>query len=194
MSSPEEALLTLGVNVVTVGVGWLVGQRVISYWTVRQKRKELQIQLAGDFYRSYGTFRTVWKAWNDALDRAETGKLAPDVHREYLRRAVEAEGAFEATLLKVTAERQLAEEEQAQLGNIRQAFQVLHERIRDGLRVSYGSSQHPDYIEFKRLATWFGTLLASPGEWRDPTANDAFLAFKEITDNKYEPRWRKAGM
>lgn len=96
-------------------------------------------------------------------------------------------------LLKVASERRLLPEEQKNLGNLRQAFQVLHERIREEEPVSYGASEDPDYLEFKRLSTWLGTVLASATEWQPPSADAAYQAFREITHNKYEPRWKAAG-
>lgn len=189
-----KALLDLAVNVITLGVTWLVGQRVVSYWTARQKRKELQLQVAGDFYKHYGQFRGVWKSWNDALAVSPAAQnMTPQDRAAFISRAMEAEGGMEAVLLKVAAERRLQPEDQQNLGNLRQAFQVLHERIRDARKVSYGVSEDPDYLEFKRLSTWFGNLLASPPEWEPPSANEAYEAFREITHNKYEPRWKGAG-
>ena len=78
------------------------------------------------------------------------------------------------------------------MGNLRQAYQVLRERIQTGENISYGSSGHPDYVEFKRLVTWIGVLLAFRST-AQPTAEEAHAAFLEITDNKYESRWKEVG-
>src|SRR5262249_42640723 len=50
--------------VVTLGLGWVVGQRLTSYWSFRQKHREIDLSVAQDFHRLYGEFFAVWKLWN----------------------------------------------------------------------------------------------------------------------------------
>lgn len=188
----EETLLKLAVNAITLGLTWLVGQRVIAFWNARQKRRESQLQLAAQFYSLYGLFRAVWKEWNDTLEHSPHG-VSREVWSSFVQRSLEADQGMEVVFLKVASERCLSSDERSNLGNLRQAFQVLHERIRDGVRLSYGASENEDYLEFKRLATWFGTVLASTGEWSPPSPEMAFEAFREITHNKYESRWKAVG-
>ncbi len=60
----SDTFLRISINAATLGLTWIVGQRVVAYWTARQKRKELQLKLSTKFYESYCIFRTVWKNWN----------------------------------------------------------------------------------------------------------------------------------
>ncbi len=191
----EKAALNVIGPVISLVLAALIGQRLGAYWAERQKRRELELSLANTFYASYGEFCSVWKYWNQSL-----GELPKDSeelkHRRdsLLDRASKAEGSLEAALLKVASERLLDKSEQVDLGNLRQAYQMLRERIQEGVMISYGASCHPDYLEFKRLATRFGVLLASQPSRKAPTPEQAYLAFQEITDNKHETRWRRAGM
>ena len=98
---------------------------------------------------------------------------------------------MEAALLKVAAERVLKKSLQKDLGRLRQAYQVLRERIQAGVGISYGRCDDPDYLEFKRLATLFGVLLVSRSGKKTPTRAEAYEAFREITHNKHEKRWKR---
>ncbi len=61
-----EAALTGAISVVTLLLGWLVGVRITAAWTLRQKRRELELSAAHELYRLYGEFFAVWKLWNYA--------------------------------------------------------------------------------------------------------------------------------
>ena len=114
----QFALLLVGF-VLTVGVGhW-----VASYWAERQKRRELELALANNFYNHYGEFRAVWRQWNMLLNELPKGSDELNKAREGLHdRASRAEGGLESVLLKIASERVLDETAQANLGNLRQAF------------------------------------------------------------------------
>ena len=190
----QKALLSLAVTVIGLGLTWLIGSRIAAHWDERKKRRELELSLANNFYLQYGEFCAIWKFWNQSLN--ELTKKSDEYKKrrnDLLDRASRAEGGLEAALLKVASERILDVTTQVDLGNLRQAFQVLRERIEEGIPISYGSSDHPDYLEFKRLATRFGILLASQSSKNMPNQKQAITAFHEITHNKYESRWKKAG-
>ena len=74
--------------------------------------------------------------------------------------------------------------------NLRQAFQVARERIRDSQPIAYWSSEDPQYIEFKRLACAFGTIVGSSRYIREPSSEEAAKTFSEITSNRYEGAWK----
>jgi hypothetical protein len=188
-----KAILNLAVALFTLGLTWLVGNRVTAFWIERQKRRELELSLANSFYAHYGEFRAVWRLWNWWLAKLPSDAAFSKTRAELLDRASRAEGGLEAVLLKVASERVLNQDEQQNLGNLRQAFQVLRERIEEGVAVSYGASEDEPYVEFKRLATWFGTLLASKPATVVPRPDNASKAFREITHNKYEQYWKRAG-
>jgi hypothetical protein len=183
-------------NFIVAGAGllltWFIGYMIGDQHAEKRKRRELDLALASSFYTHYGEFRAVWKLWNRLRYELQTKPpLFEPARRDLLERANHAEGGLEAALLKLASERVLTRKEQEDLGNLRQAFQVLRERIELGEEVSYGKSQDPDYLEFKRLATRFGVLLASSGKL--PKPGQAKAAFWEITHNKYEPRWKTVG-
>jgi hypothetical protein len=189
----EKLVVALAGPMMTLLLAAIVGQRISAWWSERQKRRELELALANSFYSGYGEFCAIWKEWNwnfsemrtrpDELTRSQAA-----LHE----RACRAEGAIEAVLLKIAAERRLSLGEAAELGSLRQSFQVLRERIQANKPISYGSSDHPDYLEFKRLATLVGNLLAARSG-RLPTATEAFDSFREITDNRHEARWVHVG-
>ncbi len=194
----EDGLLKITAAVIsptlTILLAALVGQRISAKWNEIIKRRESQLSVASDFYKNYGEFRAIWKNWNWLLQSnlREKSENFDEMHRAIFDRASRAEGHMEAILLKISAERILSREDLDELGNLRQAFQVLRERIRALEPVDYGSSGHVDYIEFKRLSTSFGALLARRSD-KLPSAASAFESFKAITDNSYESRWRNAG-
>lgn len=43
-------------SVAILGLGWFIGQHLTVYWSLRQKRKELQISIAHEFQARYGEF------------------------------------------------------------------------------------------------------------------------------------------
>ena len=190
----EKAALVMIGSVFSLFLAAVIGKRLTAYWAERQKKREFELSLANSFYSSYGEFCAIWKYWNQSLEELskDTNELKT-IRTTLLDRACKAEGGLEAALLKIAAERVLSEAELADLGNLRQAYQVLRERIQEGVRITYGDSEHRDYLEFKRLATQFGVLLASKPAKREPAPEEAFAAFREITHNKYEPRWKQVG-
>jgi hypothetical protein len=190
----SRAVLNLAVSAATLGLTWFVGSGVAARWAEFQKKREFELALANTFYSNYGEFRAVWRLWNRALLDFANDKNALEKAREsLLGRACQVEGGLEAVLLKVASERVLNSEERINLGNLRQAFQQLRERIEAGVPISYGASQNIDYQEFKRLATYFGTMIASRPSREVPSNQDAYKSFEELTHNKYEGRWKNAG-
>ena len=71
--SPEQklellkAILTLGISLLTIALGWFVGQRLNVRWNLRQKQRELDLTTAHDFHMLYGEFFAIWKLWNYSL-------------------------------------------------------------------------------------------------------------------------------
>jgi hypothetical protein len=189
----QVLLHTVG-PVVSLGLAALIGYRLTAYWAERQKKREFELALANSFYSSYGEFCAVWKYWNQSLKELPEGSDELNNRRTaLLDRACKAEGGLEAALLKVASERVLTMTELNDLGNLRQVYQVLRERIQNSDRITYEASDHRDYLEFKRLATQFGVLLASKPVKQGPAPEEAYAAFQEITNNKYEQRWKQAG-
>ncbi len=51
-----KAGLSAVVAIITLSLGWFIGQRLTHYWSVRQKNRELELSMANDFYKLYGIF------------------------------------------------------------------------------------------------------------------------------------------
>jgi len=177
-----ETLPGLLIALVTFALTWGVGQRLATYWAIQQKRKELELAAANNFYRQYGEFFAIWKLWNYAREE----KQQTDRRAELLNRAATMEAGLEAGFVRVTSERKLTTNECRDLGALRQRFQFLRESIRDDKKIPWHGSNNSEYLDFKRLATRFGNLLASDSSSSVPTAQEAADAFKSITDNGHE--------
>lgn len=188
----ERLLVAIASPVATLALAAIAGQRITSWWNERQKRRELELALANRFYDGYGEFCAIWKQWNYIV---RVNDKTDEAYKRFLQiheRACHAEGEIESVLLKIASEREMTDECSSYLGDLRQAFQILREKIERGQPLSYSYAEHPEYLAFKRLSTFAGNLLASKSA-KLPTAERAFANFKEITDNKHESQWRNAG-
>jgi hypothetical protein len=158
-----KAALSLGVAVVVLLLGWFFGQKLTYKWNVRQKSRELQLSASQQFYIAYGEFFAVWKLWN-RLDRKADG--FEDRRWELHKRSAAAEAIIEGTLVKLSSELELEEEDLNYLGRFRQAFQQLRQAIRKDQDLPWPSSDDPQYRTFKSLAIHVSGLLTS--EWSSP--------------------------
>lgn len=157
----------------------IFGPRAAYRWDDLKRRRESDLSDRVRFYRIYGEFFAVWKAWDTHLTRP--GIHAPsDAQWELLNRAAHVEGEFEALLVKVVSERQLGDQEVRLLACYRQAYQRLRERIREGCRLEWWATNKPgrgtgyrEYQTLKAPSAWFGDLLA-----REDGARGRFCASK----------------
>lgn len=143
-------VVSLGTVAATVLVAWAFGQRLSFRWQVRQKRRELQMSASEQFYSAYGAFFSVWKLWNQ-LDRKVTS--FDDRRWELHKSAANAEATVEGTLVKISSELLLNPRQIIELALFRQGFQRLRQAICNDHQLNWDSSQHPEYIAFKRLAS-----------------------------------------
>jgi hypothetical protein len=190
-----KAALTLTTSCTTLALGWFVGSRITAGWDQRKKRREVTMATAEAFYKSYGEFFAIWKEWSavyaaSSLDGGDAKRFS------LLNRAAVAEGAVEALLLKLAVERRLTPVDVDTLGCFRQAYQVMRESIRDNRLVGIGdnqwrSSEAPDYVVFKGLATRVAQIVAR--EDAAPDTASTRIAFREITSNRFETGWPKIG-
>ena len=190
--SPEQKLelfkssLTLGISLLTIALGWLVGQRLTVRWNLRQKQRELDLTTAHDFHKLYGEFFAIWKLWNYSLT-AERGCTV--TRSDLLVRACAAEGAVESLFVRLAAGRDLREADIKTLGRFRQGYQTLRETIRDNEKLDWSSSTHPEYLAFKQLATAVALLIVSEQPPTDTVAQKRAEALVSITSNRGEGRW-----
>ena len=171
-----------------ITLGWLVGQRLTYAWNVRQKRREFQLSSSQQFYLAYGEFFVVWKLWN-RLDR--TAPASNERMWELHKRAAAAEAIIEGTLVKVSSEVNLDDEQIGTLGHFRQAFQQLRQAIRQDRHLPWHSSEHPEYRTFKTLAVDVAILLGKDWPSQPPSRKRASDQLIQITSNRWEMEWVK---
>ena len=163
-----------------------MGTRLTYSWNVRQKRREIQLSSSQQFYSAYGEFFAVWKLWN-CLDRSSP--TFDDRRWELHQRAATAEATIEGTLVKLSSELNLNEEQIVTLGRFRQAFQQLRQSIREDRQLPWPSSEHAAYRSFKILAVETAILLSR--DWPDKriSTKRASEQLMHITSNEWEGRW-----
>lgn len=176
--------ISLAVTLVGLGIGWLVGQRLTYQWNLRQRRREADSATARDLQRLYGDFFAIWKLWNGAARGA--GAAA---HGDLLRRAAEGEGLLEAVLVQLATERRLSADDRVALGKFRQAYQRLRRAIESGQPLPWSTSEHPEYLAFKRLAVAATLILQRDEAGGRVTPGEAFEALRDITSNRHEEAW-----
>jgi hypothetical protein len=183
-----KSFFSLIVSLVTLGIGWLVGQRLSIYWAIRQKRRELELAAVSEFYKLYGDFFAVWKLWNEFYTQGSSinqSKPFEDdsIHWKLLQRASNAEGALESLFVKLASEKQLAKIDIEILGKFRQAYQNLREAISANQMLDWSGSHHPEYLTFKRLGYLVANIILSDTEVRFSST------LEDITSNIWEKNW-----
>ena len=181
-----KASYSLIVSIITLGLGWLVGQALTFRWNIRQKRRELQLSATQQFYGAYGEFFAVWKLWNRLDPNSES---LHERQWELHNRAAAAEAVIEGTLVKLSSELALDDRQLAILGRFRQAFQQLRQSIRTGRLLGWTHAEHPEYKAFKVLAVGVAALLAANWPDRPPTSERAASQLLQITSNTWEDTW-----
>lgn len=207
MTPPQLELLKAGLSAViailTLSLGWFFGQRLTHYWTIRQKKRELELATMSDIYKLYGDFFAIWKLWNYYLTEIEENNFPKETRWELLKRATAAEAGIEAVFVRLSSERNLKEEEIQCLGKFRQAYQRLREAIKENKKLDWYYSNHPEYIAFKTGATKLAWMINVGGQkytflekkmffrepFNMPTSTDASNALRRITSNEWENNW-----
>jgi hypothetical protein len=163
---------------------WFIGQRLSYQWSVREKRRELQLVSLQQFYAAYGEFFAVWKLWN-RLSHDDTEYS--ERRWELLKRSAAAEATIEGTLVKLSVELNLQDTDVEALGRFRQAFQQLRESIRNDVRLPWHSGDRPEYLTFKALAINVAYLLTgSDSPVALVKAQDQII---QVTSNRWEGDW-----
>lgn len=195
-----KAIPNLVVALLTLSLGWFVGNRLTAHWDERKKRREMDLLALGVFYEIYGQFFAIWKLWSGVLT-----SLPPDeeFRRGLLERAAEAEGRLESLLVRLASERKLSARDCTLLGCLRQGFQSLRESVRDSedlrsrlyrksdqkmLTLTWSGSEVPPYMAFKALAAFAADLL-SKNSSAGSKLDTASSALKLITSNDLEGTW-----
>lgn len=129
----------------------------------------------------------MWKLWNYVVRDVGADALPGASRWELLTRACDAEGKFEALLVRLSCDRRLDAAGIEILGRYRQVYQCLRQAIKDGKPLRWDSSEHPDYQAFKKLAPEIAALIVAEDPLGLPPAKAA-EAFREITSNTWERR------
>lgn len=179
-------LIKTGFALVILVVTWLLGQRILAYWEIRKKRKELDIVTATQFQQLYGEYKEVWRLWKVFRNPPDKRMTFPEnTQWELLKRATSAESKFEAIIVKMATERVLTQTEARNIGLLRQGFQKLRESIRDGKYFDY-SHKTPEYILFNNLACEVATTISSDRKKELTEASEASSNFINVTNVRSE--------
>jgi hypothetical protein len=201
-----QAIPALAVALVTLILGWLLGNGIASRWEEVKKRRALELEALGRFYQLYGEFYEVWKLWTVYKKNSNylTGyERDPEKAWQLLERAAAVEGGFESLLVRLTQERVLDTHDIDQLARFREAYQCLRESIRADVTLDWKANpSHGDsalrYQEFKRLASHAASLLSHTDHgkalWRapeSPSPSDAATALLGATSVIHRKIWWK---
>lgn len=109
--------------------------------------------------------------------------------QDLLWRAAEAEGLLERVLVKLATERRLAPEDRKVLGKFREAYQQLRAAINSGKPLDWTSSEHPEYLAFKRLAVAVTLIVQREHGLARIGVDEAFSNLQELTSNQHRTSW-----
>jgi hypothetical protein len=176
----------------TLGLGWFVGQRIITYWDIKKKRQELDIAVARQFHKLYGEFKELsrlWRAFTFTGERTQPLVFPEATRVDLLKRATASEGGVEAIVVKLATERDLTDDDIKTLGIFRQVYQQLRKAIRNGepLESTYGTSA---YTLFNDLASKMTCIISSSKTKMCPTAKAPGI-MRRITAIRSE-EWKEA--
>lgn len=171
-----------------LGVTWFVGQRILAYWEIKKKRKELEIATTTQFQQLYGEYKAVWRLWKIFYKEVSRKHdfAAPDHTRwELLQRAITAESGIEAIVMKLATERMLTASDIENLGLFRQGYQKLRQAIRDNTPLDY-NYKSPEYILFNELASKVASLVSAGKQKKPPEPIKAYEHLTEIAKYRSE--------
>jgi hypothetical protein len=114
-----------------------------------------------------------------------------------LDRAAKVNGAAEAFLVKLIAERPLSDPEVKLLGQFRQGVQSLRERVEKDSKLAWGSSvpsKYPEYAAFRDLSIRVARLLYTspavpPAKREADDIDHSTMNLLKATSNHWESTW-----
>lgn len=162
--------LALLVTLITLGLGWLIGQRLTMRWNLLQKRREIDLASVQQFHAIYGEFKEVSKIWRLVKRPCQSATVVvpSDIRWKLLTRACVLESKFETIVAKISTERDLSKEEgTTTLGLFRQALQKVRESIRDDDEIPFNNRGH-DYAFFNVLAVKTSAIVSSSRPVSEP--------------------------
>jgi hypothetical protein len=187
-NSMQIEVFKTGLSLLPLLLGWVLGQRIIAYWDMKKKRRELDIAIAAQFHRLYGEFKEVsrlWRAFCFTGERKMQINFPETTQWGLLQRAAAAEGGVEAVIVKLAAERALEKRDIKILGLFRQAYQILRETIRDCMPLKW-TYDTPEYTLFNDLASKTALIISSERIKKQPCSEKAAETLRQITDIRPE--------
>lgn len=170
----------------------VVGSGLGFWWNLQLKRRDADLATMKAFHDLYGEFFAVWKLWNYYV-REIGPEHFPDISRwKLLERACAAEGRMEAVLIDLSSKYRSDPGALERLGRFRQVYQQLRESIRDNEPVAWDWSEHPIYLEFKRLAPVIAYMARGGWEAGHLSFERQADAWLDVTHNRHECFWEKA--
>lgn len=189
IKSIVASLLTLLVSFIVLYFGWYFGNKITIEWNLKQKRREIQLDRANQFFQLYGEFFATWRVYNHLHDN----EYLDDKERciEIFKRASAAEAGIEAILIKIASERKLDADEIKTLGCFRQSYQLLRKTIESKERFPFSSPEDHKYLAFKKLSCKVAQMLLEDNKFESPTKEKAFAAFSCITSSNWRKRYKR---
>lgn len=182
-----RSLLNVAVTLITLVLGWFVGNRLSAAWAIRQKKREIELETVKEFYRIYGEFISTWKLWTYFKDQ----KIENITRWELLERASKSEGALESIYVKLSSERKnIGEMDVEILARFRQCYQKLRESIRDDKLLGWHRDKHPEeYESFKLLAGLVSDIILAVPQSKKQKVIAPNEAFMMLSSNEWESKW-----
>ena len=181
--------LTLASSGVILLLTYGVGQSLSAKWSIRQKRRELQLSAANTFDRLYGEFFKIWKLWKNYKKEKIIDKKTSQW--ELLAMICEAEAGMEGILVKIASEFRLTDQDIITLGRFRQAYQTLREYIREDKPFTWNHPYHPQYMHFKTMGAYIAAMLTgfTHQSLKGPSREEAMFNLQRITSTKFKEWW-----
>jgi hypothetical protein len=186
--SLELELIKTVLLLVPLALTWMFGNKIVAYWDIREKRRELDIAAEIEFHKLYGEFKKISRLWRVCMFKgARPAKFAfsPTAVFDLLKRASAAEARVEAIIVKLATERVLEEPDIRTLGLFRQAYQQLREAIRDAQDLHWTNGT-PEYDLFNELTVRTACIIASNKTTKQDDPVDAARVLKKITSVRPE--------
>lgn len=174
--------------IAVVGLLWAstLGHYFTVQWNIRQKKRELALVASREFHKLYGIFFSLWKKWEYLLKTTPDGS---EERRKLLFEACDAEGNVESLFVALSSSHELTDDQITTLGLFRQGYQSLRQAIREGRSLGWDSSDHMEYVAFKRLATEVATLIVSDKSDNKKKVKSKGDKLLRITCNSWERKW-----
>lgn len=175
----ENFILSIGQSIVTLGLTWIVGQRIVVYWEARKKQREIDLATSGQFQQLYGETKQLNKLYRTYAKNPNGREYPNDISWHFVQLASDVESKVEALIVKLATERYLAPVDVEALGLFRQSIQQVRSDIRDHKERTF-IGQEPGYTIFNELACDVAHIIANGKFCDELTKSDARTNLRSI--------------